>query len=108
MAKLLEALTQGWERIFDSDNSGPIASVKSTASSVATAVTQLAQLLQDMEGGKPGKEDKVGDSDGRIPWRIKSQYCQFHFETLFLEFFIKFIVFVIGYVVVSNLMIFLH
>lgn len=62
MAKLTEALSSGWDRIFDSDSSssGPVASVKAAASFVAATVAQLAQALMDAEpGAQPPKDTKV-------------------------------------------------
>lgn len=60
MAKLTETLMAAWDRIFDGDNSGPIANVKATAASVASTIAQVAQALLDSEPSTlSSKEEKV-------------------------------------------------
>lgn len=57
MSKLTETLTAAWDRIFDGDNSGPIANVKATAASVASTIAQVAQALLDTEPSTLSKKD---------------------------------------------------
>uniref|UniRef100_A0A1B6KU69 Dynactin subunit 1 n=1 Tax=Graphocephala atropunctata TaxID=36148 RepID=A0A1B6KU69_9HEMI len=60
VAKLSEALASAWERLFDNDNIGPIASIKAAAASVAGTVAQVAQALLDSEPAvQLAKEDKA-------------------------------------------------
>lgn len=60
MAKLTETLMAAWDRIFDGDNSGPIANVKATAASVASTIAQVAQALLDSEPSTlSSNEEKV-------------------------------------------------
>lgn len=60
VSKLLEAMTVIWERAFDDDSSGPIASLKQAATNISSHIAQLAQALLETEPSLPlEKEEKV-------------------------------------------------
>lgn len=60
VSKLLEAMTVIWERVFDDDSSGPIASLKQAATNISSHIAQLAQALLETEQSLPlEKEEKV-------------------------------------------------
>lgn len=86
MAKLTETLMAAWDRIFDGDNSGPIANVKATAASVASTIAQVAQALLDSEPSTlSSKEEKV-----RFCLMYQQNICVyiFTFMLIFMFFFI--------------------
>lgn len=60
VSKLLEAMTVIWEKVFDDDSSGPIASLKQAATNISSHIAQLAQALLETEPSLPlEKEEKV-------------------------------------------------